>query len=595
MFKPELVKILDPIVNADQIKRFAVLQGGVETTERTFTSSTFSNSSTQFSVPPPNPATFVSRRFLLRQPVTITISGTTSDGSNIYQTGYSAFRQSPLASIMQTLDVTLNGQSVSINMNDVIKPLLLYHNNERDLNEREMSMSPMLKDQSQQYSDLAGANSSNRNPLEGYANSGPDASQPRGAFSYDSIDVSDPDNVVIQATLCEELYLSPLLFGGVRDEGFIGLQKIEINITWDNDLDKIWSHTAAPNELTYDIDVQLEQPSMLFKYVTPGLNFIMPPFIQYSYNEIQRYPTNFGSLASLASTTVISNNIQLNSIPRFLYILVRESDSDFSFDSTDSYMSIEGIRINWNNQNALLSNASQQQLYDISRKNGVDLAFNEWSAVPSYTSVGSEVQAISGIGSVLCLEFGSDIGLREDEAAGMIGTYNLQVEADITNYSDHSQNITFYLITIIPGIFSIYQNSASKRIGILSKNDVLDANMISGLGYYELRRGLMSGGFKWKKLKRLAGKVLRHPLTKALGQTALSALMAAGNGGSLVGGKKRCRKFTCKTNKKGKSVPRCVTYKKKPKRKRKVNKKKSKKNKKICYKKRVYILMSGVS
>ncbi len=522
MFKPEEVAIYDPIISGRPKELFPVLKGGVETTERTFTSSTFSNSSTQFSVPPPNPSTFVSRRFMLKQPVTITITGTTTDNVLIYQTGYSGFRQSPLASIMQTLDVVLNGQSVSLNMNDVIKPLLLYHNNERDLNERELSMSPLLRDQSQQYADLT---TSNRNPLEGYATTGPRAAQGRGAFSYDTFDVSGgPDTVVITATLTEELYLSPLLFGGVRDQGFIGLQKIDLNFTWDNNLDKIWSHTLADTEDdgTYAIDVVLEAPSILFRYVTPPLNFVMPPFMQYSYNEIQRYPTSQGALASGASfSQMASSNIQLNSIPRYIYLFARERNADFTFDATDSYMGIDKCQINWNNNNALLSNATVQQLYDISRKNGVDLAWNEWSAIPSFSTLGNGVKEISGIGGVLCLEFGTDIGLREDEAPGMIGTYNLQVVLDITNRSDHEQDITMYIITIIPGIFSIYQNSASKRIGLLSKSDVINAKTKGGLGYYDLQKGLKSGGFK---KKALGGKIgWRGVLRKATKVAKLAA------------------------------------------------------------------------
>lgn len=577
MFKPYEVAVYDPIIDLQSKKAFPVLKGGVETTERQFVSSTYSNSSTQFSVPPPTPNTFVSRRFQLLQPVTVTITGTSTSGGNpinIFQTGFSAFRQSPLASIMQTLDITFNGQSVSLNMNDIIKPLLLYHNNFRNLFDREMSMSPMCRDQSQQYSDLVdSSNSSNRNPLEGFPNSNPRAQQPRGAFSYTNVDETNaPNTIIIQADLCEELYLSPLLFGGVEGEGFIGLQRLDVNITWDNNLDKIWSHTPySVNEANYDIDVQLGQPKLLFRYVTPPLNYKMPPFMQYDYNEIQRYPTNVGDLASGGSITATSSNIQLNSIPRFLYVFARLRNSDFTYDATDSYMGIEGIRINWNNQNALLSNASQQQLYDISRKNGVDASWNEWSAIPTYVSSGDQIVSISGIGSVLCLEFGTDVGLREDEAPGMIGTYNLQVEVDLINNSDSQQDITLYLITVIPGIFSIYNNTASKRIGILSKEGILSAKPNEGLDYHNLKYDLKCGGKKRGFLRRINfGKIIRKasnaaqmyspliesvlpkaaPYVKMINEPIIKARKKRkarkkvkrknkSKGGSLVGGKKK--------------------------------------------------------
>lgn len=498
MFKPKNVAVYDPIISSSQRKYFGVLKGGVETTERTFTTTTFSASSTQFSVPPPNPSTYVSRRVMLKQPVRVTITGQNSNESYIWQSTTQAFRQAPLASVMQTLDITLNGQSVSLQMNDVIKPLLLYHNNERDLNEREMSLSPMLRDQSQQYTDLALPNSSNRNPLEGFATAQPRGSQGRNAFPLDVTFVSK-DEVIIDAELTEELYLSPLLFGGVRDEGFIGLQKFELNISWDPNIDRIWSRAPiAGIESNYNIVVEFKAPSLLFRYVTPPLNFIMPPFMQYSYNEIQRYPTNIGTLEYDDVVNVVSNNIQLNSIPRYMYLFCRKSNSSLTYNDSDCYASIEALQINWNNQNSLLSNATQQQLYDICRKNGVDAAWNEWSGLPTWTSLGEDTNKIHGIGSVMCLEFGTDIGLREDEAPGMIGTYNLQVQMDIRSRLNDETDYTFYIITVIPGIFTIYQNSASKRIGILNKNEVLMAGRQTGFNYYDLEKGLKSGGFQKK-------------------------------------------------------------------------------------------------
>ena len=516
IYKPRAIKVMDPILDTESRKPFALICGGVETTERTFTTTTFSESSVQFAVPPPNPTTFVSRRFMLKMDVTLTIPCTNNSGGDSFclNANKDAFRQYPLASIMKNLDVTINGSSVSINMNDVIKPLLLYHNNDRNLGGREMSLSPALRDQSQVYQALV---NSTRNPLAGYYD-GADylGVLARGAFPFEVLanpQIADTTtgNAIIKATICEELFLSPLLFGGVRDEGFIGVQAIDINIVWDSNKNLMWSH-AGDSIALGNISVEFSNPTMLFKYVTPPYNMSLPKSIQYSYNEIQRYPTNTGqNFDHLQSHEVQTNNIQINAIPRFLYIFVRRNDSDMNSSTPDAYFSIDQISLNWNNKNALLANASKQQLYDISRKNGVDLTWSEWSGEPMKTLNGDPDDGfISGVGSVLCLEFGTDIGLFEDEAPGIIGTYNIQIKMNVTNYSGETiNNPRIYLITVIPGIFTIYDNSASKRIGVVTRQNVVGAKPSKYITYDTTKESLMSGGFKFKKAARYALRIAK--------------------------------------------------------------------------------------
>ena len=519
IFKPNYVAIEDPIINAESKKIFAVVKGGVQTTEREFISSTFSNSSCQFSTPPPSPLIFTSRRVLLKVPVQITFT-TVEQGLTgpAILSNYDAFRQAPLASIMQSIDVVINGQSITLNMNDIIKPLLIYHNSQRDLSERELSTSPLLRDQAQTYDMLCPSDgqTSNRNPLTVFINAPPGALNGRGSFPYDSVATSTNANqqqvTVLNATLTEEIFLSPLLFGGVRDEGFIGIQSFEMNINWDSNLQLIWSRCADHPQGNVFIDVSLtaNNPSLLFRYVTPPRNLSIPRYLQYNYNEIQRYPTEKGASidANGGVTQLTTNNVQLNAIPRFIYLFAREPNSNRTATTCDCYYSIKKVRVNWNNQNALLANASQQQLYDISRKNGFDGSWTEWSGQPMYyMNPGGETKTIQGIGSVLCLEFGTDIALNEDECPGLIGTYNIQIEVDVANYSANVVTPALYMITIIPGIFTIYDNSASKRIGVLSRRDVENAKKVDGIGYYSMQKNLMSGGFKFKRFARQAYKV----------------------------------------------------------------------------------------
>lgn len=514
MFAPNQAKIIDPLIDFNQKCSFPILHGGLETTERTFPTNSYSQTSCQFSVPPPSPATFVSRRFLLKMPVTVVITNQVglADQGQAFQAGCAAFRQYPLASAMETLDVSINGQSTTMNLADIIKPLLLYHNNERNLSDREMSMSPGMRDQSQSYNDFCGIDSgfSNRNPLSIFGDSNDYGRLGRGAFPMNVAlsQTGGGDNVAtITTTLAEELFLSPLIFGGKRAEAFIGINKIEINITWSTQrVDKMWSSAVLANQGAQTVTITFGAPSMMFRYVTPPDGFRVPRFIQYSYNEFNRYSSSQNDMVTGSTAELVSNNIQINAIPRYVWIYARRKNSPaFNFNKPDAYLAITNCSIDWNNSNSLLASATQQQLYDISRKNGVNLSWNEWSAQNLVASADEDgLTYVNGIGSVLCIEFGTDIGLKNGETAGQIGTYNLQIKINVKSYYPDTESIELYIVTSIPGVFTIFDMSASKRIGVVGR---ASGSTIPGLTYDSMKNDLMSGGFKIKKTLRAIGRI----------------------------------------------------------------------------------------
>ena len=87
-----------------------------------------------------------------------------------------------------------------------------------------------------------------------------------------------------------------------------------------------------------------------------------------------------------------------------------------TFNDTDSYLGIEKISINWNNRSGLLASTTKNSLYSLSRKNGCYMSWNQWSAENMYLSSGGITTRQNGCGSIVCLEFGTDIGLLDVEA-----------------------------------------------------------------------------------------------------------------------------------------------------------------------------------
>ena len=538
----QVIKVSDPILDLNYNKYYACLKGGSQTTKRKYDFQSFSNSSSQLAFTTPSPYTFMSKKWLYKQPVTIVFSGDSGDPNRgLLQSGADAFRSYPIMSILQVLDIKLNGQSSNLNISDIIKPLLMYHNNQRDLGEREMSMTPTYRDQSQSYSQLDG---SIRNPLNSYFDSNGRDSMGRGAFPY-TVFTNTQFTATVQADLIEELLLSPLAFGNNREvEGFINLQDVELNFTWSTNLSRIWSHSSASSSTINSIAVTLNRPTLEVTYVSPPLTMSIPRSIDYPYMELKRYVTSTSSSVAPGGTNeVVSNNLQVGAIPRFVYIFLRKKNQNLTFNDTDSFAKINSIQVDWDNQNALLSSATPEQLYQICEKNGIDINYMQFTSDNSFSYLGDTITQLNGIGSVICLEWATDIGLKDFECPGLRDTYNLQITVRYqNNHPTETIDFDLYLITIIPGIFRIYDRSADRIVGIINKQDVLNAIEVPGIDYESLEKRLLSGSSKFTKaLKKFGKRVKSKEFARALIKTVypksgpiLDVLLP--KAGSVVGG-----------------------------------------------------------
>src|SRR5581483_9317470 len=156
------ILVTDPISDVNSVSKYAVLQGGSKITYKSFTSTSISNSSIQFSCPPPSANIIVNRNIKCTIPIRLTMTGliTTTDSgfvppTSLLNPGRDAPRQFPLSNALESLQINLNNDSVSIPMSDIIGPLQRY-NIDTELRTHEYSSSPCYPDSSFNYSDLVG-------------------------------------------------------------------------------------------------------------------------------------------------------------------------------------------------------------------------------------------------------------------------------------------------------------------------------------------------------------------------------------------------------------------------------------------------------
>jgi hypothetical protein len=595
--KLNVVEVRDPRTIIENKRDYAILKSGSQTTWKQYSTTSVSGTSIQFSCPPPSGNVFTDRKQYIYLPVQLTFTGIPPAGQTLLQAGRDAPRAYPFSSACDTLQISINGQSVSINMADVIHALLHY-NTDSKLKELDYSNTASCPDQSQQYGDLFGAI---RNPLGLYGDSNDEGVMGRGGFPF--VIVQNPVQnatapfvsvtAIVEFAICEPLFLSPFYWGKSNAGAFYNVNTMDFNITFLGPVaNRMWSHdniggtnviTSASHSFANIITTfpMGQAPLLFFQYITPQETQVLSPQMPISlpYFDVQRYPTDYNSPVTSGTTvTIQSNNIQLSSIPRRFYVYVRQRNQDLysNASNADSYFQINGINIQFQNKSGLLSSANMEQLYQMSVKNHCQLNWSQWSAAPVYGSAGFPSgaappltqNAIHGVGSVACIEFATDIGLDSLDAPGKLAQCMLQVGVSCTNMASSTITPTLYLVPILEGVFTIEGiGRASTNIGVITSQDILYAKQSPWINYKDVESvnggDFFSGikdfftqtlpsafktGHDYVKNNKLISKGLAgipHPLAQ-LGSTVANALGYGEDDGMmgqgvLVGGRQLSR------------------------------------------------------
>lgn len=547
------VVIRDKRLRVSEKREYAVFEGGQQVTYNPFTTTAFSNSYISFNVTTPSPRIILDRKIYIKYQITLTFTPIANPGGiKILQQGVDAFRAFPLSTCMTSINLKLNGVGVSISPDEIIQALMRY-NTCNDVINLDYSMCPSMLDKTQNYIDL---NNSHRNPLNFYGDN--PADQNRGGFVIKSIS-NNAASATIVAVITEPLFISPLNFGAGNSQGFMGVQTFDLSITLSN-LARMWSHMAGVNGVVFDdnsVVAQLADPTLLFCYITPKEIFPIPAVVPYSYYPLVNIETNQGlSIVPNATANLIMANTQLASVPRRIFIYASRPKTGTgakSLNTTDTFFSIENISITWDNVNSILASATKQDLYQISRKNGCNLSWEEWSGEPSprlgTNPIGLPDTTINLTGSVLCLDMGEDIGLSSLLAPGVGGNYNFQVYCTVKNINPTDTiNPVLHVVIVSEGSFTVYNNTATPSNTVLSKEDVLNVSQMPEVGLPPI--DMFYGGGFWSKFKDIGEDILKGvqkslPVIRDAVQIGsevapyLAPLMGLGGGvvgGSVVGG-----------------------------------------------------------
>ncbi len=593
----DFVKVLvkDDRLNVTDTVSYAVHKGGQNMTSAQFNAISQSASSVTFNIQVPSEQTLIDRRVMWRSTVLLKLK-VTGNSRNEYELPINygvtdALAPFPLHQLASVMTATINNNSVSINIRDVL-PAILRFNDRREL-QRYNGMTPVMPDHVAQYGDAVGAL---LNSLGNWANSADNDLYPRGAFVLDGISTGAdgltalPSPLVapvaledglsqyiyVQFTVTEPLLLSPFIFCDPKanNQAFYGVQNMNFvfNI---GDASRVWrsalfdsdpllppSRQQNPYNQTYIKEasvVSFSNSQLIFNFLTPHPSDLLPARNAVPYYELPRFITSnlsaidgwTPSQTSLAPALqqIKTSSLQLNQIPDKLILQVRNPLSSTAWGQPDAFLAIHGVSISFNNQSGILASATQQDLYRYSVENGSNQSWQEFSGIASVqdpsTGCGKKIPMS---GSLLILEFGKDIQLTEDYySAGSLGNFNLQINMTVANQFPYQIAPEIVLITMNSGLFVNERGTSSTYTGILTKQDVLEASAQQPVFQSSVKR-LVGGGFL-DSLKSVAGAVLphvlkmgkehlgkmEHPVAKGL-SGALGALGYGQSGGGASGG-----------------------------------------------------------
>lgn len=464
---PETISI-DPTLDISSRKTVVIRRGASSSTQQRTSATSTSNSQVIFNVQLNNSkSSIISAYNYVEMPITVTITAAGLTGPNtipVYLQDNFSLRQYPLSSITSVAQVQINNQSSSSNPAQFIHQLSQFQDFINGDDEQALqSITPIMPDQSPVYADAVG---SHKSPLNGYYAGGEHYSGPRGQFnSLFNTSVGTTATWVFTTTIREPIFNPLLSYSPGRDtEGFPYVNLFNVQLTFISNISRMFSLDLVTCPAITGISVNIDSATLVQRWLTVPVNMIMPKVALKSFNTLVCNQTALTSFSAGEQRTVQSQSYSMNQIPKKVFVFVANAQTDTAtgYSLADFSFSIQQLTVLFNNKSGLMSNLNTADLYNTCMaEEGNKMDF---------------VQSQAFTGAVLCLDFAKLMGLSESECPGVLGNFNLQIQAQVTNISSSAVVPNIWLIYAMDTILSTDENSISNLTqGFLTAQDILQA------------------------------------------------------------------------------------------------------------------------
>lgn len=573
--------------NSRKHKTNIILQGGSNTSYMRTQAQGPSASNVSFNVTVPNGRTYLPRVVYFRLQGKTTFRGTSPGllvGQELLQcpglphaagvgTGnVNCFgpRCDPLNQAITQTIANINGYPIGSNTNAYSRILQRFHRSIGEEN-TEMSMSPMMPDNSLNYSDTYGTNisplaSAEFNPLQDPRGCFPSivvtSNEHKGANSVAEVEWSFITPIILSPFVYSKNYQEQLAFVqitsftfnfllGGRGSGLLGGLSGSL---WSADVESPGAGTIL------SADTIISGAWLYNQFITPPDWQTIPRQVNYAFSKPSFLPNQFQTaLASGATQDYQSVAGQTNITPQAIYLWVSEADTAMDMTKTDAMQfSIEKVTLQWDAGAPVLSTLSKYDIYQsLYVVKGGNMSYKQWGGnldgagalgLAVYDQVGG-----SGIatGSLVCIHPGIDIPLMPGDAPGCGNQKHTFIfNVTVKNISGRAIAPQVNVMFIEEGVFQIDDLVANSNVAIFQPADVKSVDNMDPISYTGPSSVL--GGSFWQDISNFIGKVarpvfnaVRPSLPGAVGDIGDAILTAHGkgmrkksHGGALIGGAK---------------------------------------------------------
>ena len=586
--------------------KYAVEKGALSLTNSPFNAIAANGSQHTYNINVPSENVFVDRAVewtstCFLQATATCPNDTTLVGSAVVAMGRDfALAAFPLTSLAQTMTATINDTTTTMNTGDVLYEVLRLADYKKN---RAQRTCPTYLDTYKSYNSAFGAIN---NPLGDYTNAVDSGSVPNGAWSQFSF--TDPTGLpltgngnytsggvqvdylngvpvvrsvlgVVQTsyplffsfTSTEKLVLSPFVFSDTheQDTGLFGIQNIQLvmnmtapsttaiagRVIRQNSVSGCALANVAYNNSTSN-GSPFANSRVNVQFLTPSLDIPLPPKSVVPYMEFPRFissqqfatPIPIGGVQS----QIVSQTITLPQIPDLLIIYAKPTA--YAAQDADYHLPLTQISINFDNFSGLLSSHTEEQLYAMSFRNGLDMDYSAWRGVGKTTAYQGSATNMGGqgnsalVGGFLVLKPSQDITLQSGQAPSLVGNFTFQFNCSVRNTSGAALSaLNLYVITANSGFFESIKGSSRVIKGVLTEADIISAPLspmgtrsqlvraVGGQSVLSRLGNVLSKAKDFLPLAKAAAPLIKPMLPQGV-QSLMSSVGMGQTGGAQTGG-----------------------------------------------------------
>lgn len=473
---------------------YTIFKSGNDISLQSVGSNTYNNSSITWNILP-SAATWIDRRMLLKFEGRFTLNNSSGvippgwtgcvlpSSVDASLSGIDGLRWMPVQSQCSNISLQINNGTITVEPSLFLEACSRYGWDQLYENTWMSVGSVSMHDSCQTY---AQSYQTNRNPL-GSLLSNP-IQCPRGNAQYTVVS-NTPTQAVIDCVWYEPFFaVSPMLAPDQFASGLWDINKINLTFNIQNAMSTAWSHDAvngAPiDSISFSWNsaptLTLTQISNIGGTLERNVDKILP------YHEIQVFQNDgVSNLSASASYTQTLKTVRLDGTPSKIYLFCKKQLNNFTFNDTDTYAYISNVSINFNTKTGLLANLPPEGLYQQCVNNGLKYS---WAEFKSFQ------------GSVVCIDFSTDISMEASNAVGMSVPTQISITLTYQNISPSPITYTIYQVVVYEGLLDYSYNQSQTFANILQPGDITKADIDSAsksrAAHMLLGSNFMGGTFK---------------------------------------------------------------------------------------------------